>query len=70
MPNKKRAKRRKRKQGTLSARLDKVTELLENLFILQALTSGIGRSHIREAIGVHTTRISRINKGLKNAKEA
>ena len=51
----------------LSAKLDAVIELLEDLFILQALSSGVGRDHIRAILGVHTTRITKINKGVKQA---
>jgi hypothetical protein len=64
----------KGKKGPLSdtdrafEKLDKVTELLENLFILQALSLGVGRDNICDALRVHTTRVSEINKGLKRAK--
>ena len=51
----------------LSDKLDTVIRLLEDLFILQALGMGVGRDHICSAIGVHTTRISNVNKGVKQA---
>lgn len=48
-------------------RLDKVTVLLENLFILQALGLGVTRDSICDTLGVHTSRVSEINKGVKRA---
>lgn len=51
-------------------KLDKVTLLLENQFILQALALGVGRDNICNALGVHTTRVSEINKGVKRAMTA
>ena len=50
-------------------KLDRVVQLLENLFILQALEMGIGRDAIRGVLGIGPNRISEINQGIKrNAK--
>lgn len=46
-------------------KLDAIIRLLENLYILDAARAGIGRDHIRAVLGVHTTRISSVMKGLK-----
>lgn len=51
----------------MSSALEKIARGVEDLFILQALLSGVGREAIRKMIGVHTTRISRFNKGVKQA---
>lgn len=51
----------------LEAKLDAVVGLLQDLFILQALSLGARRKNIRAMLGVHTTRISKINKGMKQA---
>jgi hypothetical protein len=59
---------RDRNQQTLGARLNKVIRLLEDLFILQAVTFGISRNHVRAILGVRTTRVSRIKKSLRQTK--
>jgi hypothetical protein len=53
----------------LGDKLDTVAHLLEDLYILQALTVGVDRGSICSALGVHTRRISRINKGVKRARK-
>jgi hypothetical protein len=50
-------------------KLNTVIRLLEDLYILQALSMGVGRESIRSVLGVHTTRVSNINKGVKRALE-
>lgn len=62
-------KAKKSPEDILEEKLDAVAHLLEDLYILQALTIGIERSGIRSVLGVHTTRISRINKGVKRARK-
>lgn len=68
---KKKAARKAEKtpEGVLGDKLDAVAHLLEDLYILQALTLGVDRGSIRSALGVRTTRISRINKGVKRARK-
>lgn len=53
----------------LGTKLDAVVELLQDLFILQAMSLGARRENIRSMLGVHTTRISKINKGIRQALE-
>ncbi len=57
----------KTKQQDLGRKLDRVARLLEDLIIFQAVSSRISRENIRAMLGVHTTRISRILKGVKQA---
>jgi hypothetical protein len=51
----------------LGAKLDAVIDLLEDLFILQAMTLGVNRENIRAILGVHPRRTSKISKGVKRA---
>lgn len=51
----------------LGAKLDAVVELLQDLFILEAMSLGARRENIRSMLAVHTTRISKINKGIRQA---
>ena len=69
MKNKRGKNAQKGDREQLEVKLDTVIRLLEDLFILQSLNSGIGRDQIRAMLGVHTTRISKINKGVKRALE-
>jgi hypothetical protein len=46
-------------------KLDTIIRLLEDLFILEAAKANIGRDNIRGILGVHTTRISKVMKGMK-----
>lgn len=55
-------------QTDTDKKLDAVARLLEDLFILQALSAKVRREDIRAILGVHTTHISKIAKGLKRAK--
>lgn len=55
-------------ESRIEKKIDTVVRLLEDLFILQALTLGIGRDDICSAIGVHTTRVSNVRKGLSKVK--
>lgn len=55
-------------EGRIEGKIDTVIHLLEDLFILQALSLGIGRNDICSAIGVHTTRVSKVRKGLNKVK--
>jgi len=57
------------RESDLSGRLDTVIDLLQDLFILQALNSRMGRDSIRRILGVRTTRVSKITKGLKQARK-
>lgn len=54
-------------EQAIGAKLDAVVYLLQDLFILQALSLGARRKNIRAMLGVHTTRISKISKGIKQA---
>lgn len=49
----------------ISDKLDSMVRLLQDTFIFQALRSGVGRESIRKMLGVHPTRISKINQGLR-----
>lgn len=49
-------------------KLDWIIHLLEDLFILQALSANMRRENIRAILGVHTTRISKITGGLKRGR--
>jgi hypothetical protein len=49
-------------------KLDTVIRLLEDLYILQALTAKIKRDDIRAVTGVRTSRVSKIAQGLKRAR--
>jgi hypothetical protein len=51
----------------LGAKLDAMTELLKDLFILQAMSLGANRDNIRAMLGVHPRRITKISKGMKRA---
>ena len=46
-------------------RLDKMIELLEDIFILQATRKGMKNTELRKIRGVAMTRISRIKKHLE-----
>jgi hypothetical protein len=50
-------------------KVDRVILLLENLFILQALSAGVGRESIRDVLGVGPNRISDINQGFKRERK-
>ena len=54
--------------GRLGEKLDKIIQLLEDLFILQASQANIGRDNIRAVLHVRNTRVARIRKGLKQAR--
>ena len=45
-------------------RLNCVAELLEDLFILQAVKAGMDSTNVSKLLGVRMTRISRISKHL------
>lgn len=62
-------KAKKNPEAILHGKLDAMAHLLEDLYILHALSMGIDRSSIRSVLGVHTTQISRINKGVKRARK-
>jgi hypothetical protein len=53
------------KDSQVQEKLDTIIRLLEDLFILEAARAKIGRDSIRSIIGVHTTRISKVMKGMK-----
>jgi hypothetical protein len=53
----------------LGGKLDRVIHLLEDLFIFQAVSSKVSRDSVRAILGVHTTRISRVMKGVKQARK-
>ena len=56
-------------QNDCDKKLDAITRLLEDLFILQALSASVRREDIRAILGVHTTRISKIAGGLKRGRK-
>jgi hypothetical protein len=49
-------------------KLDSIIQLLEDSFILQALTAKVRREDIRAILGIAPARISKIAGGLKRAK--
>lgn len=49
-------------------KLDRIIRLLEDLFILEATKSQVGRDAVRSILRVHNRRISKISKGLRDAK--
>jgi hypothetical protein len=51
------------------AQLGEIRRVLEDLYILHALTSGIGRENIRSVLRVSPSRISKIMKGIKKARK-
>ena len=61
----------KQNQGnrSIEQQLDAIRHVLEDLFILQALTIGVGGDSIRGILGVRTARISKIMKGVKKARK-
>jgi hypothetical protein len=69
MPAKKTKAKRGRKKGSLSARLDVVIRLLEDLSILQAADSRVGTSKIQGILGIRKARVSKIAKSVKQARK-
>jgi hypothetical protein len=65
----KRAEKQIRPDNGIVQRQDVVTRLLEDLFIFQALKSGVRREHIRAILSVTHSRISKINKGIKKVRK-
>jgi hypothetical protein len=53
------------KESRIEEKLDTVIRLLQDLFILDAAKAKISRDNIHGILGVHTTRISNVMKGLK-----
>jgi hypothetical protein len=53
------------KDSQVEDKLDTIIRLLQDLFILEAAKAKIGRDSIRSVLGIHTTRISKVMKGLK-----
>ena len=53
------------KDSQVEDKLDTIIRLLQDLFILEAAKAKIGRDSIRSVLGIHTTRISKVMRGLK-----
>jgi hypothetical protein len=53
------------RESQIETKLDAIIRLLQDLFILEAAKANIGRDSIRGVLGVHTTRISNVMKGMK-----
>lgn len=51
-------------------KMDEVVRLLEDTFILQALSLGVGREEIRKILRVSPARVSKINKGLAKTRKS
>ena len=69
MPKRKGKPRRRRKKGTLSAKLDNIVRLLEDQFILQAADSRLAAGKIQAVLGIRKARVSKIVKGVKQARK-
>jgi hypothetical protein len=50
-------------------KLDLIIRLLEDSFILQALSTKFRRDDICSILGVHTSRVSKIASGLKRGND-
>jgi hypothetical protein len=53
------------KDSKVEEKLDTIIRILQDLYILEAAKAKIGRDSIRNVLGIHTTRISKIMKGLR-----
>ena len=51
-------------QDLLHTKLDRIIQLLENLFILQASTAKMKRQELRSVVGLDIKRVNRISKHL------
>lgn len=58
-----------RNSKKILATLEKVTTLLEDLFILQACRAGIKHREIRKILRIDITRVTRIGRHAKEEKE-
>jgi hypothetical protein len=58
-----------RSEDPRADKIDEVIRLLEDTFILQALSLGVGREEIRKILRVAPNRISKINKGLTKKRK-
>lgn len=56
-------------ENKILTRLDIITELLENLFILEASKSNIKKQEIRKILGIAMKRVNRISKLIKPLKD-
>lgn len=52
-----------------SKKLDAITDLLRDLFVLQAAQAGIKKKAVRKILGVGMTRVTRIWKHVVREKE-
>jgi hypothetical protein len=59
-----------RSEDLQAHKIDEVIRLLEDSFILQALSLGVGREEIRKILRVAPNRISKINKGLAKRRKS
>ncbi len=48
--------------------LDGISELLRDLFILEATKAGVPNKDIREILGIDLNRVTRISKHIKSSK--
>ena len=59
-----------RVEGSQADKINEVIRLLEDSFILQALSLGVGREEIRKILRVAPNRVSKINKGLAKRRKS
>ena len=57
-------------EGSQVDKINDVIRLLEDSFILQALSLGVGREEIRKILRVAPNRVSKINKGLPKRRKS
>lgn len=69
MAKKRKSNARNSRRRNLGARLDSIVQLLEDLFILQAVGSRLPTGTIQKIMKIRKARISRIAKGIKQAKK-
>jgi hypothetical protein len=59
------AKKRAKEGREVEEKLDAVIGLLQDLFILEAIRSGIGQGDIRKLLGVAMARVTAISKHVE-----
>ncbi|HLY62563.1 MAG TPA: hypothetical protein VKV95_17615 [Terriglobia bacterium] len=52
-------------QDSVGRKLDKIVQLLEDIFILQASSVNMKRQELRKVLGVDMKRVNRISKHLE-----
>ena len=51
------------------AKLDSMTQVLENLFILEASRANVNKKQIRQILGVAMERVTRVSKSVRNNED-